>query len=336
MLRHHVIRARDDGATLTPRPRLTPHPSRLTPHASHRAAHPAARTPQRAPRSAQRAPHPAHPAPRTPSSSPLHQGLILNNYATADSLAFLARVGIGASIIFSFPLNFVGLREGVLGMLGLKEQANKPSVHWITTIALMCVTNGVALVLKDLGLIVALGGAILGSRRSSTSSPPSWPSTRRAAPRAASRRSSTFSSRASAFSSPAWARRCASPKREAAAARGSQEALTVRGKHPRGEPPKASTARFEGTDGCVGADASVVAWMPTHLSSRGWLNGFGRQWGAPGYIGFVYLSTPGHTANDSGVRKSLPVLQLSIFLGIPKVCCVLFIGVQVVHSKQVV
>lgn len=42
------------------------------------------------------------------------QGLILNNYATSDPLAFLARVGIGASIIFSFPLNFVGLREGVL------------------------------------------------------------------------------------------------------------------------------------------------------------------------------------------------------------------------------
>ena len=142
---------------------LQDHASPLTPHASRLTPHTAPRTPQRAPRSAQRAPHPAHPAPRTPSSSPLHQGLILNNYATADSLAFLARVGIGASIIFSFPLNFVGLREGVLGMLGLKEQANKPSVHWITTIALMCVTNGVALVLKDLGLIVALGGAILGS-----------------------------------------------------------------------------------------------------------------------------------------------------------------------------
>jgi len=91
------------------------------------------------------------------------QGLILNNYATSDSLAFLARVGIGASIIFSYPLNFVGLREGVQTMLGLKEAGKKPLVHWVTTVALMCVINGGALVMKDLGLVVSLGGAILGS-----------------------------------------------------------------------------------------------------------------------------------------------------------------------------
>jgi len=91
------------------------------------------------------------------------QGLILNNYATSDPLAFLARVGIASSIIFSFPLNFVGLREGVLGMLGLKAQAGKTSVHWAATIALLCLTNGAALFIKDLGLVVSLGGAILGS-----------------------------------------------------------------------------------------------------------------------------------------------------------------------------
>ena len=51
------------------------------------------------------------------------QGFILNNYATADSLALLARIGISASIIFSFPLNFVGLREGVLDLLKLKARA---------------------------------------------------------------------------------------------------------------------------------------------------------------------------------------------------------------------
>ena len=52
------------------------------------------------------------------------QGFILNNYATADSLALLARIGISASIIFSFPLNFVGLREGVLDLLKLKARAH--------------------------------------------------------------------------------------------------------------------------------------------------------------------------------------------------------------------
>jgi len=91
------------------------------------------------------------------------QGLILNNYATSDPLAFLARLGIGMSIIFSYPLNFVGLRGGVLGMLGLSDQADKQSVHVITTVALLCLLNGASLFLKDLGLVVGLGGAILGS-----------------------------------------------------------------------------------------------------------------------------------------------------------------------------
>jgi hypothetical protein len=47
------------------------------------------------------------------------QGLILNSYATSDPLALLARLGICASIIFSYPLNFVGLREGVLDLFKL-------------------------------------------------------------------------------------------------------------------------------------------------------------------------------------------------------------------------
>mmetsp|Transcript_21613 Transcript_21613/g.55207 ORF Transcript_21613/g.55207 Transcript_21613/m.55207 type:complete len:497 (+) Transcript_21613:76-1566(+) len=91
------------------------------------------------------------------------QGLILNNYAQGDPLAFLARVGISASILFSYPLNFVGLREGVLGILGLKDQADKNSVHVISSVLLVCVMNGLALKLKNLGLVVAFGGALLGS-----------------------------------------------------------------------------------------------------------------------------------------------------------------------------
>lgn len=91
------------------------------------------------------------------------QGLILNNYATADALAFIARIGIGLSIIFSYPLNFVGLREGVLSLLNLSHKAARTDVHVISTVLLMLCVNGLALVVKNLGLVVSLGGAILGS-----------------------------------------------------------------------------------------------------------------------------------------------------------------------------
>uniref|UniRef100_A0A7S4F9R1 Amino acid transporter transmembrane domain-containing protein n=1 Tax=Chrysotila carterae TaxID=13221 RepID=A0A7S4F9R1_CHRCT len=91
------------------------------------------------------------------------QGLILNNYATKDTFAFLARMGIGASIIFSYPLNFAGFREGVLSMTGLGKFAHRRDLHIASTVLLMLSTNGLALFMKDLGLIAALGGAILGS-----------------------------------------------------------------------------------------------------------------------------------------------------------------------------
>jgi len=91
------------------------------------------------------------------------KGLILNSYATADPLALLARLGICASIIFSYPLNFVGLREGVLNMLGLSDKAGDASVHVVATLLLLVVMNGLALKLKNLGLVVAVGGAALGT-----------------------------------------------------------------------------------------------------------------------------------------------------------------------------
>ena len=89
------------------------------------------------------------------------QGLILNNYATSDTLAFLARVGIAVSIIFSYPLNFIALRENLLGMLKLDKA--KASVHVASSLLLIVAMNGLALFLKDLGLVVGLGGAALGS-----------------------------------------------------------------------------------------------------------------------------------------------------------------------------
>mmetsp|Transcript_9540 Transcript_9540/g.15597 ORF Transcript_9540/g.15597 Transcript_9540/m.15597 type:complete len:574 (-) Transcript_9540:94-1815(-) len=89
------------------------------------------------------------------------QGLILNSYATTDTLAFLARLGICTSIIFSYPIIFVGLRESVLNTL--KLDGSKASTHVISTLALICAVNGLSLVVKNLGLVVAVGGAVLGS-----------------------------------------------------------------------------------------------------------------------------------------------------------------------------
>ena len=78
-------------------------------------------------------------------------------------MAFVARVGIALSIIFSYPLNFVGLREGVLALFGKSEAGKRTDVHVVSTVLLMLLVNGLALFVKNLGLVVSLGGAILGS-----------------------------------------------------------------------------------------------------------------------------------------------------------------------------
>ena len=87
------------------------------------------------------------------------QGLILNNYATSDPLAFIARLGIGCSIIFSYPINFIGLREGVLGLLGATGESD--TTHVVSTVLLLAVACGISMMTKNLGLVVALGGALV-------------------------------------------------------------------------------------------------------------------------------------------------------------------------------
>ncbi|CAM9399088.1 unnamed protein product [Phaeothamnion confervicola] len=89
------------------------------------------------------------------------RGYILNNYSTADGLATLCRLAIGLSILFGYPLTFITAREGVLAAAG----AEKPSDRTVrlSTVGLLTLFTGVAVVLRDLGFVVSFGGAVLGS-----------------------------------------------------------------------------------------------------------------------------------------------------------------------------
>jgi len=89
------------------------------------------------------------------------QGLILNSYATEDHLAFFARIGNCLSIIFAYPLNFVMLRKGLIDMF--KLDGSKTIIHVPATFILICLMNGLSLLLKDLGLVSAIGGALGGT-----------------------------------------------------------------------------------------------------------------------------------------------------------------------------
>ena len=89
------------------------------------------------------------------------QGMVLNNYASTDVLATAARFAILASMVFGYPLTFVSFRDGSLELAGLKNMSRR-SLD-VFTCAVLAVLTLVASHVRNLGLVCAMGGAILGS-----------------------------------------------------------------------------------------------------------------------------------------------------------------------------
>jgi len=88
------------------------------------------------------------------------EGLILNNYATKDSLAMPARAGILASVIASFPLVGGSCRDDFLELLGASSTQREKD---ITMTILVFLSTAGATIFKDLGFVAAFAGAVLGS-----------------------------------------------------------------------------------------------------------------------------------------------------------------------------
>ncbi|CAM9311032.1 unnamed protein product [Ectocarpus sp. 6 AP-2014] len=88
-------------------------------------------------------------------------GYILNNYATTDRLATVARVAVASSLVFSYPLCFVGLRDGIREMRGAKPGETRNRTRW--TVGLLAGVTAASLKLTDLGFVNSFGGALIGS-----------------------------------------------------------------------------------------------------------------------------------------------------------------------------
>jgi len=94
--------------------------------------------------------------------------VILNNYATNDPMATVARIGMGLANVFSFPLMFSGLRESTLSLVSFCDASMKDTCtqvwfqNMLSTIMLSLITLAAVLV-TDAGIVVGLVGAICGS-----------------------------------------------------------------------------------------------------------------------------------------------------------------------------
>eukprot|EP00928_Gymnodinium_smaydae_P030992 TRINITY_DN22897_c0_g1_i1.p1 TRINITY_DN22897_c0_g1~~TRINITY_DN22897_c0_g1_i1.p1 ORF type:complete len:520 (-),score=85.92 TRINITY_DN22897_c0_g1_i1:35-1564(-) len=93
------------------------------------------------------------------------QGNLLMNYASSDPWALAARVAIGVSTLFGYPMQFAGLRDGVAEALGLSSGGRTLSQreHRLLTAFLLAAAVAIACCFRDLGQFQAIEGAFLAT-----------------------------------------------------------------------------------------------------------------------------------------------------------------------------
>lgn len=90
-------------------------------------------------------------------------GLILNNYSTKDVLAGFTRIAVAVSIVFSYPLAFAGLRDGLLDLANIGKEKRTNGLLNKVTVGILSIITGLALKVKDLSFVLSFGGAVLGN-----------------------------------------------------------------------------------------------------------------------------------------------------------------------------
>lgn len=83
---------------------------------------------------------------------------ILNNYSPRDPLATLSRLAIGLCSLAAYPLNFIGVRDHSLDIIGIADKvdtAAKLNAFTVVLLSILTVTN---CFVTDLGLINSVGG----------------------------------------------------------------------------------------------------------------------------------------------------------------------------------
>jgi amino acid permease len=95
------------------------------------------------------------------------QPFILNNYSPYDPLAVASRLAIAVSIVLTFPLPFVGLRDGVLDAMNVSGERRNDMTITSATVLLLTTVTIAALLIQDLSLVLAVGGGTFSTAVSS-------------------------------------------------------------------------------------------------------------------------------------------------------------------------
>lgn len=90
-------------------------------------------------------------------------GFILNNYSQSDDLASACRFAIAIALTFTYPLPFIGTRDGILDLFSVNAEWQNSTNLNALTVAMLSVFTSLAYKFTDLGLVNAVGGAAFGT-----------------------------------------------------------------------------------------------------------------------------------------------------------------------------
>uniref|UniRef100_A0A7S1BC54 Amino acid transporter transmembrane domain-containing protein n=1 Tax=Corethron hystrix TaxID=216773 RepID=A0A7S1BC54_9STRA len=90
-------------------------------------------------------------------------GMVLNNYSTKDLLISASRCAVAVSLIGSYPLMFVGTRDGLLDLLQLPEKQRTDSLLNKMSVGLVGIITLLATKVTDLTFVASISGAMLGT-----------------------------------------------------------------------------------------------------------------------------------------------------------------------------
>ena len=90
-------------------------------------------------------------------------GVILNNYSTRDSLMAMSRVAVFFSLLFAYPLTYVGARDGILDCFCVEPSKRTSKLLTVFCGAFLTVVTSLALVIPDVSFVLAFAGATLGN-----------------------------------------------------------------------------------------------------------------------------------------------------------------------------
>ncbi|KAL7553015.1 hypothetical protein ACHAWF_016261 [Thalassiosira exigua] len=90
-------------------------------------------------------------------------GFILNNYSPKDILATISRVAIFVAVATTYPLVFLGTKDGILDLLMVPMELQTSQNLNVLTVILLTIITLIAMFVTDLGLVAAVGGATLAT-----------------------------------------------------------------------------------------------------------------------------------------------------------------------------